>query len=199
MVSSMVSIWVSMQKKTIVKQCLGFAVIAGLSSGVHAVERYVNIGVNSHDVSFSTGDAAVDASSQQDSGFHLGFGFRNQYGKSQKHYFGFGVEADELLGDVVLGLRALDYQYQIHDKFRIGAYFGGAQLDSGAAQTGYYTGLNLSYLNVIKNLDVVLDYRVTDDLARDRLFDDDPQDPLMRTNDIFLEYTVFAAYFNWRF
>lgn len=164
-----------------------------------AYEPYVSVGINSHSVKYDTRDETFDSQSPSDSGPILGAGVLNQYGRSNKHYFGFGVEWHELLDDSVLALRALDYQYQLASRIRLGSYFGAVDLDSGASQTGYYIGANLRYLNIYKNLDAVLDVRVTDKLQRDRFFENDPVDASGKRPDFFVSYNAIALLLSWRF
>ncbi len=189
-----------------VKCRLGFFVVLLIVSlsllvsvTTQAIEGYVDIGVNYHSVSYDTRDQAFDANSQQGSSLHLGLGVLNQYGYSQRNYFGFGVEAHQLLGDNLIALRALNYQYQLYDRVRLGGYLGAVQLDSGASQTGFYFGSDMIWQNVFANLDVSVGLRVSDKLQRDRFFDDDPVDASGRRSDFFLRLYACTLLLHWRF
>lgn len=159
-------------------------------------EKFVNFGINVHKVSFFTGDPEIDTSTESDVGYHFGVGFRNQYGSSQRHYLGAVVESEEILGDFLIGFRPIDYQYQLHPKIRLGTFFGVAQLDTGAAQTGYYLGGTITVMGFFNSLDLVADLRYADGLGRDRLLDEDPQG---EKPDMFLDFVALAFYLNWRF
>ncbi|MBW8191219.1 hypothetical protein K0504_09240 [Neiella marina] len=169
---------------------------AGLAIPTQATEIYANLGLNYHNVSFDTGNAQADADDDSDAGYHLGFGVRRPFGEHQQHWFGFRVDFDEVLGDSMVGFRAIDYQYQLDDHWRLGAFFGAASLDTGASQTGYYLGGGATYLNIYPQLDVGLDVRYGDRLARDVLFADDPETD---SPDIFYDVLSTSLYLSWRF
>lgn len=96
----------------------------------------------------------------------------------------------------MLALRALDYEYELNEAMRIGAFFGAATLDTGLPQNGYYTGVNASYLNIIDKLDLVVEARYGSGLARDRKLASDPSGD--RT-DMFLDFTSIALSLRWNF
>ncbi|GGA90821.1 hypothetical protein GCM10011369_36160 [Neiella marina] len=178
---------------------VAFIALAGsLLIPAQATEIYANVGVNYHDVSFDTGDAAFEANQDDsDVGYHFAVGVRRPFGESQKHWLGFQLEFDEILGDSMIAFRALDYQYAIDDDWRLGAFIGAASLDTGASQTGYHLGGGVTYLNVLPQLDIGLDLRYGDRVARDRLLPDDPQSD--KSPDFFYDVLSTSLYASWRF
>lgn len=160
-------------------------------------EVQINAGWQKHQVRFDTQDTVIDASDPSDNGYHAGIAARKNLGKSQRHWFGVGVDVSEILDQTLVGLRALDYQYQIYPHVRIGAFFGAATLDTGSMQNGYYTGINLTATDVgTKNLNVILEFRHGDGLARDRLLASDPEGT---QPDIFLDFDALSLSVGYRF
>ena len=190
-----------MIKKILATVSYGFLSTVPLSMvpSAYAAEKLVSIGANTHSVEYLTGDEAIDNNTVNDSGYHLGFGIKNQYGKSQTHYFGFGIDVNEIDGSQLISYRALDYEKSWGSQFRTGAFFGAASLDSGLPQNGYYAGFNLSYANLIKGMDLVAEYRVGDGLARDR--QSRLGDPAVEDGkpDVFLDFKSIALMARWRF
>ncbi|MBD1391149.1 hypothetical protein IC617_17100 [Neiella sp. HB171785] len=178
---------------------VALAVLAGGALlPTQATEIYGNLGVNYHDVSFDTGDAAFEAAQDDsDVGYHVAIGVRRPFGDSQTHWLGFQLEFDEILGDSMVAFRALDYQYAIDDRWRVGAFIGAASIDTGASQTGYHLGGGVMYMNLLPQLDVGLDLRYGDRVARDRLFADDPQSD--KSPDFFYDVLSTSLYASWRF
>lgn len=167
-----------------------------LAIEAQAAETFLNAGVGVHTVEYDTGDESVDSGEYHDNGYHLGFGIRSAHGSRGQHLFGFGVDVDRIHGQQLLGFRALDYQYEIAKRFRLGAFFGAASLDSGLPQNGYYGGYSVTLLSVWKNMDLSLEVKAGDGLGRDRLLESDPEGP---RQDIFVNFVSGVLMLNWRF
>ena len=181
--------------KLIVPACLLF-----LSAPLFA-EIQLTAGVQTHQVRFDTTDPEIDSEQPSDTGYHLGIAARRHLGKNDQHRFGFGIDIDEILGDTLIGLRALDYQYLWTSKLRTGLFFGAASLDTGASQNGFYFGSSISATNIIEEgLDLVLEARAGGGLARDRLLDSDPAAPEDDNRpDIFLDFLAISLSVSYRF
>lgn len=163
---------------------------------VIAAERYVLLGLSAQQADYSSGDSRIDSEKGRDTGYQLRMAARNSYGENQQHLLGLGLDVQRFIGDLLLGFRALEYQYQFNCDYRAGAFIGAMQLDSGAAQTGYYGGLNVSRLNTLLGADAVLELQYGHGLARDRLL---PEDPQGRLPDMFMNVYVFNLGLAWRF
>ncbi len=172
------------------------AIVYFFAHSGYAAEISINAGIQNHSVELDTGDAATDNQDSSDSGFHLGISIKNTYGQNKNHYFGVGIDLDDILGDQVIGYRALDYERAFGNHWRAGAFFGAATLDSGLPQNGYYTGFNLSYDRFFENLGLSFEVRHGNGLARDRLLSSDPGG---EKPDIFLDYTAVALQLRWTF
>ncbi|MFL0799532.1 MAG: hypothetical protein K6L80_03705 [Agarilytica sp.] len=169
--------------------------ILSLTSNAWGYESFIGIGYQQHDVKFDLEYDAEEAVSGEGNGFHLSIGLRNHYGRDQQHLFGGGIDIDEILGNRLIGYRALDYQYQLNRSIRLGGFFGAASLDSGLPQNGYYTGASFSYVNIIDDVDITFELRHANGLARDRR----GATPEGSRPDIFLDFTSIATYISWRF
>ncbi len=164
-------------------------------------EIQLTAGIQTHEVRFDTTDPTIDNEQPSDTGYHFGIAARRHLGKNQQHRFGFGVDVDEILGDTLIGLHALDYQYVWNEQWRSGFFFGAASLDTGASQNGFYFGTSVSATNVVQQgMDIVLEARAGSGLARDRLLPDDPPAPEDDNRpDIFLDFLAISLSLSYRF
>ncbi|WGO98823.1 hypothetical protein QFX18_01955 [Saccharophagus degradans] len=168
-----------------------------LACGANAYEFNLAAGLQSYSVQQLEEDNSLPDEAESGTGLHLGASVKNNYGDSNKHWFGFGVDIDRIMGQKMLALRALDYEYELNEDMRIGAFFGAATLDTGLPQNGYYTGVNASYLNIIDKLDLVVEARYGSGLARDRKLL--ASDPSGERTDMFLDFTSIALSLRWNF
>lgn len=165
------------------------------SNTILAYEFHISLGANQHSVKHNTGDPLTDDMNPSDQAMSIGFGFKNQLTK--KHYLGLGMDFSELLGQRLRGYRALDYQYALFPKFRVGGFFGAVSIDSGLPQSAYYMGINASAYKIL-NSKIALTFELShgNGLSRDRLLDDDPQG---EKPDIFLDYLASCVKVSWEF
>ena len=164
-------------------------------SKAFSVERYINFGAQSHSITYEW-DGSEPTGDSSGSDFSLGLGMLNELGENGRHHLGFGLDIQNVLDDRLLGLRAVDYQYQATQKFRFGAFIGAATVNTGASQNGYYLGANAAWMEILPNLDIVLELRRADGLARDTL----PSDELdISRPDIFMDVNFSAVLLRWRF
>lgn len=170
---------------------LGFVTLPAI-----AAERFVQLGVNAHQADHFTGDVEIDNQNKRGAGYVIRVGARNAYGEQQQHWLGLGVDFQAIDDNFLLGFRAVDYQYQSSEHYRMGVFVGAAQLDSGAAQTGYYGGLNFSCLDLFEGMDAVVELQYGDGMARDRLVAGDPAGTLP---DMFMDFVAVSFSVGWRF
>jgi len=83
-------------------------------------------------------------------------------------------------------LRALDYRYRYGKHLAASAFVGAARYDTGLAAYGWYLGAGVQWRDLLPYIDVGLDWRYADRLARDSLLPGDP--PTTRRPDLF--YTL---------
>ncbi len=170
-----------------------------IAQPLFAAEWFVTAGAHTSEAVPSTGNSEVDSKSVTDTAHSFVAGIRRELGENSVHRFGFALEHSAVNGHELLALRALDYQRMLGERWRIGGFVGAAKVESGAAQTGYYLGLNLQRDRLVGPFDAVAELRYGDALARDRLETDDEADPDYTRPDIFLNFTGLMLGLNYRF
>jgi hypothetical protein len=135
-----------------------------------AAELFVDVGFN--DTSVEADIAALPEKVTTDTnGAHLGIGLRREL---QRGSIGARLELDDLDGDSLLAVRALDYRRHLSERFALTAFAGAARLDLDTAAHGYYFGGGVQLKDLWPRWDLSLDLRLGDKLARDNF---DPQAP----------------------
>jgi hypothetical protein len=93
---------------------------------------------------------------------------------SERSDLGVRAEFDDIDGDVLLSVRALDYRYRFHNPLAVSVFLGASRLDLATPAYGYYYGAGVQWRNLLPNIDVGLDLRYGDKIARDKLLPSDP-------------------------
>lgn len=160
------------------------------------VEIFVDAGINASRLDFNPYDGGITPATETSTvGAHIGVGARRSV--TARSDLGVRVEVDDIGGMTAVGVRAIDYRYNITRKFSIGAYAGAMRLDAPTAAYGYYGGINGQLRDVLPSFDLTLDLRGTDKMARDVLL---PGDPTTNTwGDVL--YQIYSAnmYLSYRF
>ena len=105
-------------------------------------------------------------------GPHAAIGVRRMV--SSKSDLGVRVEFDHVDGNSLIGVRAIDYRRRIGEKFAVNAFAGAVRYAAATAAYGYYGGVGAQWRNLLPGIDLNLEVRGTDKVARDRLLADDP-------------------------
>jgi hypothetical protein len=71
-------------------------------------------------------------------------------------------------------VRALDYRYRFASPLAFTLFAGAARYDLATPAYGYYYGAGVQYRNLVPRLDVSLDLKYADKVARDKLLPSDP-------------------------
>lgn len=106
-------------------------------------------------------------------GGHLGLGARRTV--SEHSDLGARIEYDDLDGHGLLGVRLIDYRYRFRGPLALGMFVGAARYDLATPAYGFYYGLGLQWRDVLPHVDVGVDFRYYDSVARDHLLPSDPQ------------------------
>jgi hypothetical protein len=106
------------------------------------------------------------------------------------------VEIDEIDGSTLIGVRAVDYRYRVGDKLAFSLFAGAARYGVATAAYGYYGGVGAQWRDIIDGIDLGLDVRASDKIARDALL---PSDPASVWGDVY--YQIYSAnlYLSYRF
>jgi hypothetical protein len=135
-----------------------------------------------------------DTVSRRDAGLGIGVGVRRAIG--ERSDIGVRLEVDRIDDDLLLAVRALDYRYHISDRFAVGAFIGAARLDLATPAYGYWAGFGGQWKDLRPNMDLGLDVRYGDKVARDNLL---PSDPQGGSPDNFHDISSVRLYFSFRF
>jgi hypothetical protein len=149
-----------------------------------AAELFVDVGFN--DTSVEADVAALPEKVTTDTnGLHLGIGLRREL---QRGSIGARLELDDLDGESLLAVRALDYRRHLSERFALTAFAGAARLDLDTPAYGYYFGGGVQLKDLWPRWDLGVDLRLGDKLARDNF------DPLSPRPDDFYDFTGFTVY-----
>jgi hypothetical protein len=145
---------------------LVFFVCSLLPLSVAMAESFVavELGAAYSDVS-SSGQGPDDGIDGKDAGYHFGVGaYRNQ--DESRWVYGMKLEAEDVQGNVLLGLRAIDLSFLATPRFALKGFLGAARLDLDTAAYGWRLGLGASY-QLAEHWVLAADIVYNDKLARD--------------------------------
>ena len=135
-------------------------------------ELFVDAGVNASQVQIRLGDGTPPHTTSMEIAPHVGIGARRAV--SDNSDFGVRAEFDRIDGELLIAVRALDYRYRFNNPLAVSAFLGAARYDLATPAYGYYYGLGVQWRNVLPRLDVGIDVRYADKIARDKLLPTDP-------------------------
>jgi hypothetical protein len=100
-----------------------------------------------------------------DTGYHFGVGaYRNQ--DESRWVYGVKLEVEDVQGNVLLGLRAIDVGYLVTPRFALTGFLGAARYDLATAAYGWRFGLGTSY-QLAEHWVLAADLVYNDKLSRD--------------------------------
>ena len=118
---------------------------------------------------------------------HFAIGARRAV--SDRSDLGVRAEIDDIDGDLLLSVRALDYRYRLRNPLAFTLFLGASRLNAATPAYGYYFGAGVQWRNLLPGIDLNLDARYADKIARDKVLPSDP--PIVLREDIF--YDVSGA------
>ena len=154
-------------------------------------EAFVNVGA--HGSHLEAEVATFPRVTTTESGVHLGVGLRRELAKGS---IGARAEIDDVGGDLLLAVRALDYRRHLTERFAVTAFLGAARLDLATPAYGYYLGLGVELKELWPSWSLGIDARYGDKIARDNLL---PSDPQGGKPDNFYDVSGIAVYLSRRF
>ena len=102
---------------------------------------------------------------------HLAIGARRSV--SSRSDLGVRAEFDDVDGDMLFSVRALDYRYRFLNPLALSVFVGASRLDLATPAYGYYYGVGVQWRNLLPRVDLGLDFRYGDKIARDKLLSSD--------------------------
>jgi hypothetical protein len=106
---------------------------------------------------------------------------------SARSDLGVRAEFDDIDGDLLFSVRALDYRYRFRNPLAVSAFVGASRLDLATPAYGYYYGVGVQWRNLLPSIDLGLDLRYGDKIARDKLLTTDG--PRVKRPDSFYDLT----------
>jgi hypothetical protein len=160
------------------------------------VDLFVDAGINASRLEYDPSNGGISPIEKTSSvGPHVGVGVRRAV--TSRSDLGVRIEMDDFDGMTALGVRALDYRYRLGRRFAVGAYAGAMRLNAATAAYGYYGGIGAQLRDVLPRLDLTLDLRASDKIARDVVL---PTDPAGNTwGDVIYQMYGASAYLSYRF
>ena len=135
-------------------------------------EIFVDGGYNIYRVRTDLTDEPLRTTGPRQDGYHFAVGARRAV--SEHNDLGTRLEWDEIDGHSLIGVRLLDYRYRFWGPLAADAFFGAARYALDTPAYGYYYGIGLEWRNVLPHVDVGVDFRYDDSIARDHLLPSDP-------------------------
>ena len=154
-------------------------------------ELFLDVGV--HGTHVEADVATLTRTTTSESGLHLGAGLRRELAKGS---IGARAELDDIDGNALLAVRALDYRRHLTQRFSVTAFLGAARLDLATPAYGYYMGTGVELKDLWPSWSVSLDLRYGDKIARDNLL---PGDPQGGKPDNFYDLSGISVYLSRRF
>ena len=171
------------------------AVADSVSERPPGAELFVDAGASVSKVRIRLGDGSPKTTTDAGIAPHLGLGARRAV--SERSDLGVRLEVDQVNDDYLLAVRALDYRYRFRNPLALTAFVGAARYDLATPAYGYYIGLGAQWRDIVQRLDVNLDLKYADKVARDKLLPTDPgTDP---RPDSFYDVSAAALYLSYRF
>lgn len=148
-----------------------------------AGEIFVDAGANGSRQNIDLTTAATRKNGPVDFGYHFAVGARRFV--SDHSDLGARVEADNIQGHSLIGVRALDYRYRFHGPLALSVFIGAARYNLVTPAYGIYYGTGLQWRDVLPGWDLGLDVRYANSVARDHLLPNDPPDIGGRTDSFY--------------
>jgi hypothetical protein len=125
----------------------------------------VEVGAAYSDLASAGADDGDGLTEGGDAGYHLGVGvYRNQ--ADSRWVYGMKVEAEDVQGNMLLSLRALDLGFLVTPRFALKGFVGAARYDLAGAAYGWRFGLGANY-QFAEHWALAADFVYNDKLAWD--------------------------------
>jgi hypothetical protein len=154
-----------------------------------AGELFVDVGVNNNRENIDLVSADTRHNGPYSYGAHFAVGARRFV--SDHSDLGARIEADDVQGHSLIGVRALDYRYRFRGPLALNFFVGAARYAQATPAYGIYYGAGLQWRNLVRGWDIGFDYRYADSVARDHLLPNDPPNVGGRT-DSFYNISLFT-------
>lgn len=135
-------------------------------------ELFADAGINFGQLRIRLGDGSPKRIEHLGVAPHFAIGARRAV--SERSDFGVRAELDDIDGEMLLSVRALDYRYRFSSPLALSLFVGASRYDLATPAYGYYYGTGVQWRNLLRGVDLNLDVRYADKIARDKLLPGDP-------------------------
>jgi hypothetical protein len=150
----------------------------------NGAELFVDAGINFSELAIRL-DGSPAQTESLGAAAHFAIGARRAV--SARSDLGVRAEFDDIDGDLLFSVRALDYRYRFNNPLAVSVFLGASRLDLATPAYGYYYGAGVQWRNLLPHTDVGIDLRYGDKIARDKLLPSDP--PSEKRPDSFYDLT----------
>jgi hypothetical protein len=156
---------------------------------------FVDAGLNASRVTIRRGDNSPKTTTDTQVEPHFAIGARRAV--SERSDLGVRVEVDRIEDELLLSVRALDYRYRFDSPLALSMFAGAARYSLGTPAYGYYFGAGVQWRDLLPRLDLSVDVRYADKVARDKLLPGDP--PATPRPDMFYDISGATLSLGYRF
>jgi hypothetical protein len=135
-------------------------------------ELFVDVGAQSNRQNVDLTSATTRTNGPYKYGAHFAVGARRFV--SDHSDLGARIEADDVQGHSLIGVRAIDYRYRFSGPLALNLFVGAARYALATPAYGIYYGAGIQWRNIVPGWDVGADYRYANSVARDHLLPSDP-------------------------
>lgn len=152
-----------------------------------------DIGAVYSEISSSEATSADGDLDGNDTGIHLGVGaYRNK--DDSRWVYGVKLELDDVAGNLLLSVRALDLGYNFTPRFMVNGFIGAARWDLATAAYGYRVGVGANY-RFGDHWALGSDISYADSVTRDKLLPaDDPGMGLPDIQNHIVQISLYVKY-----
>jgi hypothetical protein len=144
---------------------------AGASTDT-AGELFVAAGVNALRVNIDLTETTPRTATPTKQGADFAVGARRFV--SEHSDLGARVDFDQFQGHSLIGVRLIDYRYRFHGPLAVSASLGAARYALATPAYGFYYDVGLQWRDILPHVDLGLEGRYYDSVARDHLLASDP-------------------------
>jgi hypothetical protein len=160
----------------------------GTASDAHVTTVFADVGANGNTVWQDIVSTSPPNHTSLAYGPSVGVGARRALTDHQD--LGMRLDADEIDGRLMLGIRAIDYRYRFDNPLALDAFFGAASYSIGTPAMGWYMGVGPEWRGILPGWDLAATFRYGLDLARLRVLPTDPQQNENRLDSFYSIYSL---------
>jgi capsule assembly protein Wzi len=140
--------------------------------GSTSTSVFVSAGLNALRVRTDLTELTPKSTGPFNTGGHFALGARRAV--SEHNDLGARVEYDDLDGKSLLGVRLIDYRYRFSGPLAIAGFLGAARYALATPAYGFYYGAGVEWRDLLPHLDLGVEARYYDSVARDHVLPSDP-------------------------